>query len=81
MQRERMSFPELWRDLRADEAKAVRKNIKEGLRRCASTFWRWYTGQKSPELFAERKLFAEIINDTLGIDTDADTLFPNNDRR
>ncbi|MDE6871590.1 MAG: hypothetical protein K2J62_05640 [Bacteroidales bacterium] len=74
--RETMTFPELWRDLRLDEADDVRRSIKEGLRKTTATFWRWYTGAAEPETYAERMYFAKIINETLGINTDADILFP-----
>lgn len=75
-ERDKMTFPELWLTLTLAETKAVRKNITRGLRKTTPTFWRWYKGEATPDSYAEKALFALIINETLDMDTDADTLFP-----
>ncbi len=75
-ERNKMTFPQLWKDLRQTEMRDVRREIQEGLRKDRATFWRWYKGDKTPSSFAEKQMFANIINRVLGIQTTPDTLFP-----
>jgi|GEM_PF-6752435 hypothetical protein len=75
-ERNKMTFPQLWKKLTIEEAAMVRKNVTIGMKITPSTFWRWWNGYAVPRSLSDKKDFVNIINETLGLNTDADTLFP-----
>lgn len=80
-ERSKMTFPQLWKDLRKDEETCLRVQLTKRLHKATDwrpTLCRWYQGKNAPQSYAEQALVAEVINEVLGISTDAGTLFPNN---
>ena len=71
------TFPALWNDLTKPQQELLGYQlIRKGCTTTRQTVWNWATGKSRPATAISRNSVVKVIENSLGIRTYAETLFP-----